>query len=105
VVYNLQVAVHNAGRIMQFMERQLILDLKDITRIGVQCTRCNTRAVLDVTNDKCLTPDKCSSCGSEFYQDSIERSTPLDRLVKALREQQTSKRAVTFHITIPQLEV
>lgn len=91
-------------RIMRSMDRQLILDLKEITSIGIQCSKCGARTILDLTNQNCATPNTCSPCGSQFYKDSREGETPLDRLVQALRVQ-TSKHVITLHLPIAPVQV
>jgi hypothetical protein len=79
------------------MERELVLDLKDLTRIGVTCANCTARIVINTTEPKCQAPAICPSCSQTFYQDSPSGATPLDGLIRAIREQR-GKHTITLHL-------
>ncbi len=90
--------------IIQFMDRQLILDLKDITSVGIRCPRCGSQSVLDLTNKRCQAPGKCGSCGDDFYKGILENHTPFDDLFAAIKQAKASAHHITFHLAITPLQ-
>jgi hypothetical protein len=84
------------------MERELILDLKDLAKIGVQCPTCHSRTIIEVGNPGSRPPHGCA-CGEQFYREHQRGDTPLDNLLDALKKQ-PPKYAITFHIAISPLQ-
>ena len=89
---------------MRGMEQQLILDLKDLEKIGVTCANCGTQVIMDVTKAGCRAPVSCPSCSETFYKDSVRGDSPLDYLVNAMKTQK-GKHRITFQVNVGQLQI
>ena len=68
---------------MLCMERQLILDIKELRQIGIECARCKTMTLFNV--DIGRVPLSCPSCEKPFYEKTEDRYNPIHLLVAALK--------------------
>jgi len=90
---------------MRLMEKHLILDFKELRPVGIQCMHCKATALIDISEKDNKVPMACS-CGQPFYRDLDGRSSPFERLVKALKEVSSEHfpHRVTVHIAGAPLE-
>jgi len=91
---------------MLCMERQLVLELKDIGRVGVTCPNCATQTIVDITKPETGNPSTCASCNKDFYPNQERGKTPLERLIAAIRDcHRQAKPGLTVHISTDPLKV
>ena len=58
---------------MRGMEQQLILDFSELSSIGVECARCRTQIIMDVTSEYGDIPERCPAChGEDFNQQGVQ---------------------------------
>jgi hypothetical protein len=65
------------------MERQLILDIRELRQLGVECAKCKTATVFSIDSERI--PLSCPSCEKLFYEKMEDRKNPICLLVAALK--------------------
>jgi hypothetical protein len=86
---------------MHGMEQQLILDVIELSRIGVECSRCHAQMVVDADQDDASVPDRCPCCRNEdFAGQGVQRA--IKAYVEAHRsiKQQISKTGHRFTLRV-----
>ena len=81
---------------MCVMEKHLILDLKELHLIGIECAKCKTTTLVDIDNPR--VPICCPSCEKPFYDGVANSENPIHRLVAALKAVGSSTHRFTAHI-------
>ena len=54
---------------MRGMEQQIILDVKELSRIGVECARCHAQFIVDANSEDARLTEKCPCCRNEDFRD------------------------------------
>lgn len=91
---------------MLCMERQLILNLGDIGMVGVTCANCATQTIVDITKLENGLPSTCGACNKDFYPNQPRGTTPIERLVAAIRDcHRQPKPGLAVHISIDPLRM
>jgi|SRR6185295_19118577 len=55
------------------MNREWLVDFKELSQLSIPCTKCKTRVLLDATDQDARIPDECPACGAEYGE--VFRST------------------------------
>jgi Zn ribbon nucleic-acid-binding protein len=87
------------------MEKHLILDLKELHLIGIECDRCKTQTVVDISQEDVKVPVECASCGQFFYPGMEGGESPFQRLAKALRAARLPGHRLTAHVVGAPIEL
>jgi len=51
---------------MRGMEQQTIIDLKELSRISIECGKCQSEATMNAMSADARPPQRCPCCGEEF---------------------------------------
>jgi len=56
---------------MRGMEQQLIIDLKELSQISIECGKCQSQAIINVMSTDARPPQRCPCCNVEFDNRSV----------------------------------
>lgn len=78
------------------MEQQIVIDLRELSRIGVECSRCHAQFIVDAENDDASLTEKCMCCRREDFsaqgvQDAIRDYVKMYRDLKRIIEKTQHK--------------
>lgn len=78
-------------------QRELLVDVKDLNRIEISaCEKCSTAVLYNVDSEERV-PERCPSCGDDFYQST---KTIIDAYRNFFRSATTAgKASFRFRIT------
>jgi hypothetical protein len=82
------------------MEQQLVLDLKDLSTLSIECPECHSELVVDVDSNLTTLPAVCPHphCGAKWFPDEGKRD-PLDDFIDDLAElRKTQRFKITFRL-------
>jgi phage FluMu protein Com len=64
------------------MERYLLLEIRELRHLGIECSRCKTTTVFSIDNEH--RPLTCPSCEKPFYEKTQDNQNPICLLADAL---------------------
>ena len=80
------------------VNKELILDFKDLRRIDIECAECGTHTTIDVSDKRTKIPGKCPSCQVIFENVGLQQA--LINYLEVYRRLVDLKQNVTIRVPI-----